>query len=455
MRKPKLGLATENDIILLTDFYELTMAASYFHNRRNERASFEMFVRKLPANRGFLLAAGLEPVLAFLESARFSQEALSYLDSLKMFDGDFLSFLERFKFRGDVWAVPEGTVVFANEPLLSVSAPRIEAQLIESFVLNALNFQTNIATKAARVVGAARGRPVVEFGLRRAHGVDAGVKGARAAFIGGCVGTSDVLAGKLWGLPVSGTVAHSFIQSFASEREAFRAFAGTFPDNSIFLIDTYDTLAGAEAAAEVAKEMEEKGKRLRGVRLDSGDLLSLSRAVRKILDARGLRYVKIFASGDLNEYIIDRLVRAGAPIDAFGVGTELSTSRDAPALNGIYKLCEDEAGPRMKLSKKKVTLPGRKQVWRRKRGGLFVGDTIGLAGEKLEDEPLLEMVMRGGRLAAELPALAEIQARAKRQLAALPPRYKKLMKPAVYPVRLSDRLKRLVRELSSRLEVRP
>ncbi|MEM4390127.1 MAG: nicotinate phosphoribosyltransferase [Candidatus Micrarchaeia archaeon] len=452
--KARLGLATENDIILLTDFYELTMAAAYFRSGRNERASFEMFVRKMPPNRGFLLAAGLETVLAFLEKARFSQEALCYLDSLKRFDDDFLSFLERFRFSGEVWAVPEGTVVFANEPLLRVSAPRIEAQLVETFVLNALNFQTTIATKAARVVSAAAGRPVIEFGLRRAHGIDAGVKGARAAFIGGCAGTSDVLAGKIWGLPVSGTIAHSFVQSFATEQDAFRAFARTFPNNSIFLIDTYDTLAGARAAVEVAKEMEREGRRLQAVRIDSGDLASLSRAVRKILDASGLRYVKIFASGDLNEYIIDRLVRAGAPIDAFGVGTEMSTSRDAPALNGIYKLCEDEAGPRMKLSKHKVTLPGRKQVWRRKKGGKFVGDVIGLADERLEGEPLLERVMADGRVVGELPTLAEIQARAKAQLAALPAGCRRLVRPAPYPVRLSDKLKRLVRTLRSELGVR-
>jgi len=246
-------------------------------------------------------------------------------------------------------------------------------------------------------------------------------------------------------------MAHSFIQSFGGEEEAFRAFAEAFPDNSIFLIDTYDTIEGARKAAAVAKEMAARGKRLKGVRIDSGDLAEVSREVRGILDREGLQYVKIFASGDLNEYIIDELMRRRAPIDAFGVGTELSTSKDAPALNGIYKLCEDEGGPRMKLSEKKATLPGRKQVWRRRRGGKFSHDVIGLADEGLGGEPLLEKVMAGGRVIADLPSLAEIGARAKRQLSALAPKYRKLIGPATYPVRLSVKLKRLMEKMRKEL----
>jgi nicotinate phosphoribosyltransferase len=338
-----------------------------------------------------------------------------------------------------------------------VTAPIIEAQLVETFLLNTVNLQTTIATKASRVVHAAKGKTVIEFGLRREHGIDAGMKVARCSYIAGCQGTSNVLAGLAYGIPVFGTMAHSFVMSYEKEIDAFRAFAKTFPNKSTLLIDTYDDLAGAEKAATVAKELEKKGCRLGGVRLDSGDLAEISKKVRKLLDDKGLRYVRIFASGDLDEFKIAELLKNGAKIDAFGVGTKMGTSADKPYVDVIYKLCEtmSESGnfsPIMKLSEGKVTLPGRKQVFRFKdKNGNFAKDMIALADEKVKGEPLLVKVMEKGEIIYDFPSLDEIRATAAESLSKLLGKYKKLTGAPAYPVELSQDLEVLIRKLKKKL----
>ena len=452
-----LGFVDEENVVMLTDLYELTMCASYFDNRKFEPASFDLFIRKLPPNRSYLLFAGLEQVLRFIERMKFTEERIKFLKS-QGFKEDFLDYLRNFKFTGDVWAVPEGTIVFPNEPLIRVTAPIIEAQLVETFALNTVNLQTTIATKASRVVYAAKGKPVIEFGLRREHGVDAGMKVARASYIAGCAGTSNVLAGMKYGIPVFGTMAHSFVMFFSNEVEAFRAFTKTFPDKSTLLIDTFDNIKGAENAIIVAKELEEKGFKLRGVRLDSGDLVSISKKVRKMLDENGLGYVQIFASGDLDEYRIEELLRKGAKIDSFGVGTKMGTSADRPYVDIIYKLCEKVNGkgkfqPIMKLSEGKATLPGRKQVFRlRDAEGSFVKDVIALEDEKVDGEPLLIKVVEKGKVVYDFPTLEDIRGRALENLSRLPEKYKRLRNVAKYPVELSPKLKNLIRELRRKLK---
>jgi nicotinate phosphoribosyltransferase len=451
-----LDFLKEENMSLFIDFYELTMCASYFDNKKFEPATFDLFIRRLPENRSYFLFAGLEQVLLFLKSVKFTEEHLSYLKK-QGFNQQFLDYLRDFKFTGDVWAVPEGTVAFPCEPLIRVTAPIIEAQLMETFLLNTVNLQTTIATKASRVVRAAKGKAVIEFGLRREHGIDAGMKVARCSYIAGCQGTSNVLAGLSYGIPVFGTMAHSFVMSYEKEIDAFRAFTKTFPANSTLLIDTYNDIAGAEKAATVAKELEKKGCRLGGVRLDSGDLVEISKKVRKLLDQKGLQYVKIFASGDLDEFRIAELLKNGAKIDAFGVGTKMGTSADKPYVDVIYKLCEtmSEKGvfsPIMKLSKGKVTLPGRKQVYRLKdANGNFAGDMIALADEKVKGEPLLVKVMEKGEIIYDLPSLDEIRATAAESLSKLPAQYKKLTGAQAYPVELSQKLETLIRKLKKKL----
>ncbi|MEM1538984.1 MAG: nicotinate phosphoribosyltransferase [Candidatus Bathyarchaeia archaeon] len=451
-----LGLVDEENMNMLTDLYELTMCASYFDNKRFEPATFDLFIRKLPPNRSYFLFAGLEQVLRFIERMRFTEEHIEFLKS-QGFKDDFLDYLRRFKFTGDVWAIPEGTIVFPNEPLVRVTAPIIEAQLLETFALNTINFQTTIATKASRVVNAAKGRPVIEFGLRREHGADAGLKAARASYIAGCTGTSNVLAGMLYGIPVFGTMAHSFIMFFSNEIEAFRAFVKTFPERSTLLIDTFDSIKGAENAIVVAKELEKGGFKLRGVRLDSGDLVALSKKIRKLLDSRGLNYVQIFASGDLDEYKINELLMKGAKIDMFGVGTKMGTSADRPYVDIIYKLCEkmDSKGefqPIMKLSEGKATLPGKKQVFRFiDENGRFLKDVIALDHEKVDGEPLLVKVVEKGKVIYRFPSLQEIRERALENLSRLPDKYKRLRRTAKYPVELSPKLQELIKELKKKL----
>ena len=451
-----LDFISEENMSLFTDFYELTMCASYFDNKKFEPATFDLFIRRLPENRGYLLFAGLEQALLYLKSVKFTEEHLAYLKK-QGFAKDFLDYLRAFKFTGDVWAVPEGTVAFPCEPLIRVTAPIIEAQLVETFLLNTVNLQTMIATKASRVVTTAKGKAVIEFGLRREHGVDAGMKVARSSYIAGCRGTSNVLAGYAYGIPVFGTMAHSFIMSYEKEVDAFRAFAKTFPANSTLLIDTYDDLAGAEKAAIIAKELEEKGFKLSGVRLDSGDLTETSKKIRKLLDQQGLQYVKIFASGDLDEFKVEELLKKGAKIDAFGVGTKLGTSADKPYVDVIYKLCETmnangDFAPMMKLSEGKNTLPGRKQVYRfTDAEGFFEKDVIELADEKADGEPLLAKVMEKGELTYDFPSLDEVRATAAGNLSRLPEKYKKVIGAPAYPVELSHNLEQLIRKLKAKI----
>jgi len=451
-----LGLVNEENMSMFTDLYELTMCASYFDNKKFEPATFDLFIRRLPPSRSYFLFAGLEQVLLFLEKVRFNQEHIDFLKK-QGFKDDFLGYLMDFKFTGGVWSVPEGTIAFPNEPLIRVTAPVIEAQLIETFILNTVNLQTTIATKASRVVSVARGRPIIEFGLRREHGTDAGMKVARCSYLAGCSGTSNVLAGMEYGIPIFGTMAHSFVMLFEKEIDSFRAFTKTFSDEPTLLIDTFDDIKGAEKAATVARELEEKGFKLGGVRLDSGDLVELSKKVRELLDQKGLKYVRIFASGDLDEYRVQELLEKGAKIDAFGVGTKMGTSEDRPYVDIIYKLSEkmDEKGelsPIMKLSKGKTTLPGRKQVFRLVGGrGYFVKDVIALENEKINGEPLLVKVMENGKIVYDLPSLEEIRKRALDSLSKLPDKYKKLKGAPLYPVELSAGLKSLMKGLTRKL----
>ncbi len=424
---------------LATDLYELTMAAAYFENGRRDEATFELFVRALPAGRAYLVVAGLEQALEFLTEARFGADDVEFLRRQPVFkhvSREFFDFLRDWRFMGEVWAMPEGTVAFANEPLLRVTAPIIDAQIVETFLLATINFQTLIASKAARVVAAAQGRSVIEFGTRRAHGFEAGVLAARAAYVGGCAGTSNVEAGRRFGIPIFGTLAHSFVMAFDREEDAFGAFLKVFPETATILVDTYDTVAAVKLLAQKFRG------RVPAVRLDSGDLKCLSAEVRKCLNEAGMRKTKIFASGDLNEYRIAELLAAGAPIDGFGVGTELSTSADAPALGGVYKLVSAAAGGRVKLSAEKLTYPHAKQVWRHAGG-----DVIGLADEKQAGEPLLELVMKKGK-PISVCRLAASRTRAAEQLARLPAGLRALDAKPGYPVRYSDRLEQARREVA-------
>ena len=381
---------------MLTDLYQLTMLASYFDNDKDDVATFDLFIRKLPEDWGYYIANGIEDAIDYATNIEFTEDDIDYLRSQDLFNEDFLAFLSDFKFQGDIYVVKEGTPVFPNEPVIRVTANRTQAQFLETALLNIVNYQTMITTKANRVVNSADGSSVIDFGLRRAQGEDAAMKGARAAYIGGAVATSNVKAGMFYNIPISGTQAHSYVMSFPTEIDAFRAYVNTFPDNSILLIDTYKTLQGARNAAIVAKEMEQRSEKLKAVRLDSGDLCTLSKRVRAILNEKGLDYVKIVASNDLNEYKIDDLIRNGAQIDGYGVGTELITAKPVAAIPGVYKLVEDIDGPKMKLSPGKVTHPGVKQVYRIKHEGKYLQDILTLEGEIIDGEPLLEQVVLGG-----------------------------------------------------------
>ena len=436
----------------LTDLYQLTMAGAYFREGRNERATFEMFVREMPPRRGYLISAGLEDAVYYLTRVGFGKPEIAYLRSLGRFDPGFLAMLRGFRFTGDLDAMPEGTVFFPQEPILRVTAPRIQGQLVETFLLNTVNFQILAATKAARAVEAAAGRSVVDFSLRRTHGGDAGLKVARASWLAGFQGTSNVMAGQRFGIPVVGTVAHSFIMSYLTEREAFAALARTHPKGAVFLLDTYDVDRALGEAIRVARAHAPTGFEFLGVRLDSGDLGTQARRIRARLDAEGFPRAQILASGNLDEYSIRKLVRAGAPIDTFAVGTALGTSNDSPALGVNYKLVADEGGggPRftMKLSARKRTWPGAKQVWRFRRGRMFVRDVMGLTREGSHGgTPLLAPVMRAGRLLRPLPSLAAARRRCAAQLARLPARYRRLESPPCFPVTASAELRAEVRNI--------
>jgi len=406
---------------LLTDLYQLTMLQAYFAGGMNGTAVFELFVRKLPEGRNFFMAAGLEQALAFIGQLRFTDEELQWIEASGLFRPDFARRLSELRFTGDVHAIPEGTVFFPNEPVLRVTAPLPEAQLLETRVLNLIHLETVIASKAARVVLAAEGKRLIDFGLRRSHGAEAGLLAARAAYLAGFEGTSTVYAGCEWGIPVFGTMAHSFVQAHRTEAQAFERFIEVFPDNAVLLIDTYDTVGAAHKVAEISRALAARGIRPKGVRLDSGNLAQLSREVRAVLDAADLRDAFIFASGNLDEYRIAGLLAQGAPIDAFGVGSSLVTSSDAPVLDAVYKLQEYDGTARRKRSPGKATWPGRKQVYRRcDADGRVVRDLVTLETEPGDGEALLEPVMRNGRRTAQAPSLQASRTYARSQLDRLP-----------------------------------
>ncbi|NJD52872.1 MAG: nicotinate phosphoribosyltransferase [Candidatus Methanoperedens sp.] len=432
---------------LRTDLYQLTMMQAYWKSGHNPEATFDYFVRKIPSG-SYLITAGLSFLLDYIENLRFESDDIEYLRT-QDFDEKFLKTLQDFKFTGDILAMPEGSIAFPIEPIIRVTAPIIEAQLVETYLLNKMNFSTLIATKASRVAYAAKGRAIAEFGLRRAQG-DGHLEATRATYIGGCASTSSVLAGKKLGIPVSGTMAHSFVTSFNHEIDSYRAYADAFPKRCFLLIDTYNTIEGSKKAVIVGKELEKRGERLLGVRLDSGDLSELSKHVRKILDDGGLGYAKIVASGDLNEWKIDELINKGAKIDMFGVGTELITGRPSPALDGIYKLSDIVEGgkhiPKMKLSEEivKTTLPGKKVVWRIMENGKFKKDVITLENEIVnEGVPLLETVVRKGKIVCGRSSLNEIRQNAATNFSKLPDIYKKLEGAPAYPVEFSGGLTQL------------
>jgi nicotinate phosphoribosyltransferase len=437
---------------LLTDLYQLNMMQAYLDRGETKTAVFEFFVRKLPRERGFLIAAGLEQVLEFLAGLRFTPEELDWLASSGRFGKNLIDYLARLRFTGDIHAMPEGTVFFPDEPILRVTAALPEAQLVETRLINLLQFQSMIAAKAARMVLAAPGKRLVDFGLRRAHGAEAGFLAARASYIAGFSGTATVLADKQFGIPIFGTMAHSYIQVHDDEAQAFENFARARPKNLTLLIDTYDTEAAARKVVALAPRLKAAGISIGAVRLDSGDLITLSKTVRRILDEGGLRDVTIFASGGIDETVIANIIRSRAPIDGFGIGSSLTTSYDAPGLDCVYKLEEYAELPRRKRSAGKATWPGRKQVWRRfGADGRMAGDILSLENDDQAGEPLIEFVMQGGKRLKPAPTLGEMRARAARDLERLPEPLRRLEPGASYPVEVSEALQRLAEEVDGRV----
>lgn len=428
------------------------MLQSYFDAGMDDTAVFEFFVRRLPKQRGFLIAAGLEQVLDFLETLRFQPAELEWLTARKEFSAGFIDYLGRFRFTGDVHAMPEGTIFFPGEPILRVRAPLPQAQLIESRVINLLHFQTLIASKAARCVLAAPGKLLVDFGMRRSHGAEAGLLAARASYLSGFAGSATVLAGKVFGIPLFGTMAHSYIEANTSESAAFEAFARTHPSNTVLLIDTYDTERAAHKVVEVARRLAEGGIQIRAVRLDSGDLGQHAHRVRKILDQGGCAEIDIFASGNLDEYRIAELLEASAPIDGFGIGTHLDVSLDAPSIDCAYKLQEYAGLARRKRSTGKETLPGTKQVFRRS-GEDGIEDTVCLEGERHPGVPLVEAVMHDGSRTRRAPDLESIRAYAGRQLEGLPQTLRQLGPAPAPSVVVSESLLELAREVDQRIGI--
>ena len=432
---------------MLTDLYQLTMNAGYFAKDKNDNATFDLFIRKLPKDWGFFIANGIEDAIDYATHVSFSEDDIEYLREQRIFDEDYLTKLKDFKFTGEIYAVKEGTPVAPNTPLLRVTGPRMESQLLETMLLNTINFQTMIATKANRVVQAAREDSVIDFGLRRGQEKDAAMKGARAAFIGGVSATSNVLAGKEYGIPITGTQAHSFVMSFSTELEAFRAYSQIFPNNSTLLIDTYDTIQGAKNAVIVGKELEAQEKKLKAVRLDSGDLAELSKQVREIFDKANLSYVKILASNDLNEYKIAELKSKEAKIDSYGVGTELITAKPVSAIAGVYKLVEDEDGAKIKLSAEKQTYPGIKQVYRiLEKDGIYEKDVLALESEYVHRIPLLEKVVENGKRIIPRIELKEIRNYCLEEIAKMPEHTKRLVANP-YELIISKGLTNLVNRL--------
>jgi nicotinate phosphoribosyltransferase len=445
------------EVALCTDLYELTVSASFFEHSMNEQAAFEMALRRMPPNRGYMIAAGIERLLEALEAYYFDAAAIAYLDSLKIFKPAFLEYLAGFHFTGEVRAIPEGTIFFAGEPILEIHAPLIEGQIVETLVLNQLGFAAMAATKAGRCVGAAQGRRTIDFGARRAQGADAALIAARSSYLAGFAGTASVLAGRRYGIPVFGTMSHSFVMAHENERAAFENFAESFSAPATILVDTYDTVRGIENAASLGVKLRESGAKLAGVRLDSGNLGALALRARKILDQHGLNETAIFASGNLDEYKIEELLAAKAPIDAFGVGTALAVSDDAPAGDFTYKLVEYQGQPRLKLSAGKVSTPGRKQIFRAcNHAGQYSGDLVGAIDEspvtvarvmKLAEAqvlPMLEIQMERGVRKMPRPELNDSRARVAVAMAKLDPRCRMLRKPSEYSVRTSAAINAMV-----------
>jgi nicotinate phosphoribosyltransferase len=464
MQHPKLGLITPNELALFLDYYELTSAKADFDHDNQAIVTQQYFVRRLPFG-GYLIAAGLEQVIAFILNLRFEEKDLGWLEATSDpdFKNGFLEYLIDFKFSGDIYAVPEGTIIFPNEPIINVTGPTIEVQLLETYLLNVMNFQSLVATKTARMVDIAQHRTIVDFGARRAHGRDAAMLAARAAYIAGATGTSLVLAGKMWGIPYIGTMPHAFIMNRANELEAFREYAESFPHNAILLVDTYDSLEGVRNAIIIGKELREQGYRLQGIRLDSGDLISLSKQSREILDKAGFEDVKIFVSSDLDEYRIEEIIRENAPVDGFGVGTRLVTGANfnpitreggPSALQGIYKLVErigkdGHPIPKTKLSTDKVLLPYRKQVHRHfDEDGNFHRDTVSRWDEPIADtEPLLVPIIKRGHIVYDFPNLEESRKCCQNQLTRLPKPYRLLTDTPIYPVKFSPQLEKASNEV--------
>ena len=445
------------EVALLTDLYELTVSAAFFEHGFNDMASFEVAMRRMPPGRGFMIAAGIERLAEALESYCFDSAAIGHLESLNLFKPAFLEFLSKLRFTGSIRALPEGTIYFAGEPLAEIRAPLIEAQLIETLALNQLGFASVVATKAARCFAVAGGRRLVDFGPRRTQGADASLIAARSSYMAGFHGTANVLAGKRYGVPVYGTMSHSFVMAHDSERDAFGDFVSSFPALSTLLVDTYDTLRGVENAAAVASKLRDAAVKIQGVRLDSGDLFDLSRRARRILDQSGFGDIAIVASGNLDEYRIAELVDSGAPIDAFGVGTALAVSDDAPSADFTYKLVEYKDRARLKTSAGKISTPGRKQVFRAYAPhGSFFADLVGIVDEGVatvarEFKPvasktaqLMETMMENGRRFMPRPSLAEARERVMNGLTTLDARYKSLRRPAEFPVRQTAALNALM-----------
>jgi nicotinate phosphoribosyltransferase len=447
-----LFLMSQRESLLLTDLYQLAMLQAYWEHGLAGTAVFELFVRKLPPRRGFLMAAGLEQAVGFLETARFTEGERDALHRMGQFPRAFIDSLSDFRFTGDVDALPEGTIFFPDEPLLRVVAPLPQAQLVETRLINLLHFQTVVASKAARMVLAAPAKQLVDFGLRRAHGAEAGLLAARASYLAGFAGTATLEAALRFGIPAYGTMAHSFIQAHDDESLAFEHFARSRPEGLVLLIDTYDTERAAEKVAELAGRLARENIRIRGVRLDSGDLGEHARRVRAILDAHGLRHIIIFASGGLDEDALSAFTRERAPIDGYGIGTSLTTSSDSPALDCAYKLQEYDGVPRRKRSEGKATWPGRKQIWRRHAAdGSYAGDILGQEGEAHEGETLLRPVMRNGRSLGPMPGLGALRAFAAERLRRLPDRLQRL-EPMSYTVTITEGLRRLANECDRRTE---
>ena len=443
-----LSEANAQSSALLTDLYQLTMLQGYFDQRMEETAVFEFFVRKLPAQRNFLIAAGLEQALSFLEDVHLTSAELEWIARHGAFRPDFVRYLEKLRFTGTVHAVPEGTVFFPNEPILRVTAPIAQAQLVESRLINLLHFESLIASKAARSVLVAPGKLLVDFGLRRAHGAEAGLLAARASYLAGFAGSATVLAAALYGIPVFGTMAHSFVQAHEHEETAFDHFAHSLPENVILLIDTYDTEAAAKKVVRLAPKLARDGIKIKGVRLDSGDLADHAFKVRRILDEGGLKDATIFASGSVDEYVLERLMRQNAPIDGFGIGTHMDTSADAPYLDCAYKLVEYGDKARRKRSEGKVLWPGCKQVFRRyDNDGKMRGDVLSLEGDSMEGEPLIRSMMENGRRLTPPEPLEQSRRHALDELGRLPGALRQLERGPDYPVVVSEALKNLAREV--------